>query len=85
MLLKITEKIIRKNAFEQKRKKTWVKFNLGLSANWTSNNWTQKFKVQGGLGWQPWHIIFYSLHEYFYQFYLLSTAQVKDIAPYPDP
>ena len=38
MLLKITEKTIRENAFEQKKKKQ-VKFNLGLSANWPSNNY----------------------------------------------
>ena len=33
MLLKLTEKIIRENAFEQKKKKP------GLWANWPSNNW----------------------------------------------
>ena len=38
MLLKITEKMIRENAFEQK-KKTQVKFNPGLSANRPSINW----------------------------------------------
>ena len=38
MLLKITEKVIRENTFEQKRE-TWVKFNHGLSANRPSNNW----------------------------------------------
>ena len=34
MLLKITEKFIPENAFEQKKKKP------GLSANRPSNNWT---------------------------------------------
>ena len=34
MLLKITEKIIRENAFEQKKR--------GLSANRPSNNWAQE-------------------------------------------
>ena len=42
MLLKITEKIIQENAFEQQQKKeAWVKFNPGLSANRPSNNWAQ--------------------------------------------
>ena len=36
MLLKITEKIVRENAFEQKIKKP------GLSANQPSNNWAPK-------------------------------------------
>ena len=39
MLLKITEKIIRENAFEQQEKGTRVKMNHGLSANRPSNNW----------------------------------------------
>ena len=38
MFLKITEKVIRENTFEQKRE-TRVKFNHGLSANRRSNNW----------------------------------------------
>ena len=38
MLLKITEKVIRENTFEQKRE-TRVKFNHGLGANRPSNNW----------------------------------------------
>ena len=38
--LKITEKIIRENAFEHTQKKeTRVTFNRGLSANRPSNNW----------------------------------------------
>ena len=43
MLLKITEKIIQENAFEQKKKtkESWVKLNPGLSANRPSNNWVQ--------------------------------------------
>ena len=41
MLLKITEKIIQENAFEQQEKEAWVKFNPGLSANRPSNNWAQ--------------------------------------------
>ena len=39
MLLKITEKIIRENAFEQKEKKR------GLSANRPSNNWTLSYGI----------------------------------------
>ena len=35
MLLEITEKIVRENAFEQKNKKPW------LSANQPLNNWAQ--------------------------------------------
>ena len=38
--LKIAQKIIRENAFEHE-KETWVKFNPGLSANRSSNNWAQ--------------------------------------------
>ena len=41
MLSRVTEKIIRKNAFEQE-KKTRVKFNSGLSSNRPSNNWVQE-------------------------------------------
>ena len=42
MLLKISEKIIQENAFEQKKtKESWVKLNPGLSANRPSNNWVQ--------------------------------------------
>ena len=37
MLLKITEKFVRENAFEQKKKKP------GLRANRPSNNWAQNF------------------------------------------
>ena len=37
MFLKTAEKIIQKNAFEQKKKK----LNPGLSANRPSNNWAQ--------------------------------------------
>ena len=36
--LKRIEKIIRENAFEQKRKKPGLKFNPGLRANRPSNN-----------------------------------------------
>ena len=39
MLLIITEKIIRENAFDQKKKDTRVKFNPGLSSNRPSSNW----------------------------------------------
>ena len=42
MLLKITEKIILENAFEQKEKETRVKFNPGLSANRPSDDWAQE-------------------------------------------
>ena len=38
---KIAQKIIRENAFEHE-KETWVKFNPGLSANRSSNNWALK-------------------------------------------
>ena len=40
--LKRIEKIIRENAFEQKRKKPGLKFNPGLSANRPSNKWARK-------------------------------------------
>ena len=39
---KITKKIFRQNAFEQKKEKIWVKFNPGLSANLPSNNWAHE-------------------------------------------
>ena len=38
MPLKITEKIIRENAFQQKEIDNRVKFSPDLSANWPSNN-----------------------------------------------
>ena len=44
--LKITENIIRVNAFEHKKKKTRVKFNSRLNANRPSNNWAQHEKSQ---------------------------------------
>ena len=44
--LKITEKIIRENAFEHKKKKKRVKFNPGLSANRPSNDWAQVFVLR---------------------------------------
>ena len=38
--LKITEKFLRENSLEHKKKRTYrVKFNPGLSANRPSNNW----------------------------------------------
>ena len=37
--LKLTEKIIRENAFKHKKKEPGVKFNLWLSANRSSSNW----------------------------------------------
>ena len=46
--LKITEKIIRENAFENKENsETEVKFNPGLSANRPSNNWALVSKRPG--------------------------------------
>ena len=41
MLLKITEKIIQENAFEQKKKRPRFEFNPGLSSNWPSKKWAQ--------------------------------------------
>ena len=41
-VLKITEKIIRENTFEHKKKETGVKFNPRLSANRPLNNWSQE-------------------------------------------
>ena len=38
MLLDITDKIIRENAFELETKETRDIFNAGLSADWPSNN-----------------------------------------------
>ena len=47
MFLKITEKIIWENAFEQKKKKPELNLTLhGLSANRPSNNWAQGPVVQ---------------------------------------
>ena len=48
MLLEITEKIVRENAFEQKERESWVKFNPGLSANPPSNNWAQFYRFGYG-------------------------------------
>ena len=44
MLFRITEKIIRGIAFEQKKKKP-QKYNPGLCVNRPSNNWAQIFKI----------------------------------------
>ena len=52
-LLKITEKIIRENAFKQKEKVTQVKMNHGLSANRPSNNWAQGLKRKKWLALPP--------------------------------
>ena len=46
MLLKITEKFIRENAFGPKKKEAWVKFNSGLSANRHSNKCAQAGTIE---------------------------------------
>ena len=50
MLLKITEKIIQENAFEQRKKETRVKFNPRLSANRPSKNWARLISLSDKTG-----------------------------------
>ena len=61
--LKITEKIVRENTFEHKKKETGVKFNPRLSANQPLNNWAQRFSFVFGTDYaNPVKLLLTGLH-----------------------